>query len=71
MKYALKSFTVAGKGTEEYADNWEQTFRRGPEPTCAELPAPAAALALCLNCGAAMDAEGYCAVRCFLSYVSA
>jgi len=30
MNYTRKSFTVAGPGTKEYADNWERTFRGAP-----------------------------------------
>lgn len=81
MKYGLKSFQVNAPGTKEYADRWEQTFRVKPDenanyPGTITLTAPkqewkapqiTTVTKLCLNCGAAMDVEGYCAVRCFLS----
>lgn len=30
MKYEKKSFSVAAPTTQQYADNWERTFRGSP-----------------------------------------
>ncbi len=70
MNYTKKSFQVNAPGTQEYADRWEQTFRGKTDvDQNANYPGTItlADLTLCLNCGAAKDAEGYCSVRCFLS----
>ncbi len=46
MNYVKKSFTVTAPGTQSYADNWEQTFRRTPtSPNCTK-------------CGVELDLEG-------------
>lgn len=41
MNYTKKSFSVNAPGSKTYADNWERTFRGGPEPllkTCLSHP---------------------------------
>ncbi len=69
MNYTKKSFTIAGKGTKQYADNWERTFRLANGDTTATEPSPTVAVPpACLNCGTKLDDEGFCAKRCFLAH---
>lgn len=53
MKYTEKRFSVASPGTQQYADNWEATFRKpGPCNHCGGVIGPAIGGGLmCYGCG--------------------